>query len=419
MGRIHSSRALYFASRAGAPAGKKSLRQRTGPLAIRSNVSVPDGKPLNLRDRANASTGLAADVRLLISTEIMLYDGIPCDDPFKNAATKLTAKDKRLIKAEVKEMMDREKEAETEETTAWRQRTSRILWEDSRRLPEAEPKGSVRTSEEPERPIKTVLPKILGPLILSTTTPVKIAQSDFPFFSCEELGQPTTIAPSNFPVSTFNELERLSMTAQPSFFNIQGPAEETVDQNPDFPLFSCEELGQPSTIASSNLPFFTLEQMLAKTEETMEQKLVRAETEEAVRARKSFNTPSMPTCWGPEQPFQASRQDFFGPPSQDIATPEKRTAGQMQVAAAIRARGGSGVPFRARTGIPLAKVANPMAMPGSIPSAPLQGHPQAEKPKSRDFPTAHTIVKKIYAAALAAAGTNVVQFEEAVRIIYN
>ena len=253
MGRIHSSRALYFASRAGAPAGKKSLRQRTGPLAIRPNVSVPDG-------------------------------------------------------------------------------------------------------------------------------------------TCEELGQPTTIAPSDFPASTFNELERLSMTAQPSFFNIQGPAEETVDQNPDFPLFSCEELGQPSTIASSNLPFFTLEQMLAKTEETMEQKLVRAETEEAVRARKSFNTPSMPTCWGPEQPFQASQQDFFGPPSQDIATPEKRTAGQMQVAAAIRARGGSGVPFRARTGIPLAKVANPMAMPGSMPSAPLQRHPQTEKPKSRDFPTAHTIV---------------------------
>ena len=277
MGRIHSSRALYFASRAGAPAGKKSLRQRTGPLAIRPNVSVPDGT---------------------------------CEDPVFRA-------------------------------------------------------------------------------------------------------------PSDFPASTSNELERLSMTAQPSLFNIQGPAEETVDQNPDFPLFSCEELGQPSTIASSNLPFFTLEQMLAKTEETMEQKLVRAETEEAVRARKSFNTPSMPTCWGPEQPFQASRQDFFGPPSQDIATPEKRTAEQMQVAAALRARGGSGVPFRARTGIPLAKVANPMAMPGSIPSAPLQGHPQAEKPKSRDFPTAHTNVKKIYAAALAAAGTNVVQFEEAMRIIYN
>ena len=209
------------------------------------------------------------------------------------------------------------------------------------------------------------------------------------------------------------------MTAQPSFFNIQGPAEETVDQNPDFPLFSCEELGQPSTIASSNLPFFTLEQMLAKTEETMEQKLVRAETEEAVRARKSFNTPSMPTCWGPEQPFQASQQDFFGPPSQDFTTPEKRTAEQMQVAEAIRARGGSGVPFRVGTGIPLAGVAYPMAMLGSMPPAPQQKHPQAAEQKSGNFPTALTIVKKIYAAALAAAGTNVVQFEEAVKAIYN
>ena len=75
-----------------------------------------------------------------------------------------------------------------------------------------------------------------GPLAISPNVSV-------PDGTCEELGQPTTIAPSDFPFSTFNELERLSMIAQPSFFDIQGPAEETVDQNPDFLLFSCEELG--------------------------------------------------------------------------------------------------------------------------------------------------------------------------------
>ena len=91
----------------------------------------------------------------------------------------------------------------------------------------------------------------------------------------------------------------------------------------------------------------------------------------------------------------------------------------MQVAEAIRARGGSGVPFRVGTGIPLAGVAHPMAMLGSMPPAPQQKHPQAAEQKSGNFPTALTIVKKIYAAALAAAGTNMVQFEEAVRAIYN
>ena len=84
----------------------------------------------------------------------------------------------------------------------------------------------------------------------------------------------------------------------------------------------------------------------------------------------------------------------------------------MQVAEAIRARGGSGVPFRVGTGIPLAGVAYPTEMLGSMPPAPQQKHPQAAEQKSGNFPTALTIVKKIY-------GTNVAQFEEAVKAIYD
>ena len=59
----------------------------------------------------------------------------------------------------------------------------------------------------------------------------------------------------------------------------------------------------------------------------------------------------------------------------------------MLIAEAIRARGGSGVPFRMRREVATALIAT------------------GRKPEN--------------AAALAAAGTNVVQFEEAVRIIYN
>ena len=107
--------------------------------------------------------------------------------------------------------------------------------------------------------------------------------------------------------------------------------------------------------------------MRTETEETAEQKLVEAKT-------------------------KASRRGFFCPPSQDITTPEKRTTEEhMQATKAIRDRGGSGVPFRLGIGLPLAEVVNPIAGP----------------------------VKKICAAALAAAGTSAIQFEEAVRVIYN
>ena len=188
------------------------------------------------------------------------------------------------------------------------------------------------------------------------------------------------------------------MIAQPNLSDIQCPSLTA---------------SSPSIATSAKL---TVERTLAETEETVEQN----PDFPFFKARKRpDNTPSMSTCWGPEQLFKASRQTLFGPPSQDITTPEKRTAEQMQVAEAIRARGGSGVPFRVGTGIPLAGVAFPMAMLGSMPPAPLQNHPQAKKPKSRNLPTAHAIVQTIYVAALAAAGTNVAQFEEAVRIIYN
>ena len=134
--------------------------------------------------------------------------------------------------------------------------------------------------------------------------------------------------------------------------------------------------------------------MRTETEETAEQKLAEAKT-------------------------KASQRGFFGPPSQDITTPGKRTTEEhMQATKAIRDRGGSGVPFRLGIGLPSAEVVNPIAVPGSVPPTPLQMHPH-EKSKSRDFPTAYTIVKKICAAALAAAGTSAIQFEEAVRVIYN
>ena len=243
----------------------------------------------------------------------------------------------------------------------FRENAEVIIFEDSRRAPEAAPMGSVRTSEEPKRPIKTAQPNLLGPLIPSTTTPVKVVLPDFPFFSYEELDQPFLIA-------------------QPNLFDVQSPAES-----------SSRTTSSPSI---ATLEKSTAKQMRTETEETMEQKLVKAKT-------------------------KASRRGFFGPPSQDITTPEKRTTEHMQATKAIRDRGGSGVPFRLRIGLPLAEVANPIAVPGSVPPTPLQMHPHAKKSKSRNFPTAYTIVKKICAAALAAAGTSAIQFEEAVRVIYN
>ena len=237
-----------------------------------------------------------------------------------------------------------------------------IIFEDSRRAPEAAPMGSVRTSEEPKRPIMTAQPNLLGPLIPSNTTPVKVVLPDFPFFSYEELDQPFLIA-------------------QPNLFDVQSPAES-----------SSRTTSSPGI---ATLEKSTAKQMRTETEETAEQKLAEAKT-------------------------KASQRGFFGPPSQDITTPGKRTTEEhMQATKAIRDRGGSGVPFKLGIGLPSAEVVNPIAVPGSVPPTPLQMHLHAKKSKSRDFPTAYTIVKKICAAALAAAGTSAIQCEEAVRVIYN
>ena len=291
---------------------------------MRPKVSVPDGKLFNLRDLLNASNKFAADARPLISAEIM-------------------------------------------------------LWENSRSR-EAGPKKPMRTSEELARPIKT----------------------DFLFFSCEELEQPSTTAPPEFLAqSSLLDIQSSSTaTSSPSIATLEkSTAEPMLAKNSDFPFFSCEELGQPSTTAPPEFPAqsslldsqssspttsspsiatlekSTAEPMPAKNEETMEQKLVEAET-------------------------KASRQ-------------------HMQAAKVIRDLGGSGVPFRVGIGFPLAEVANPIAVPGSVPPTPLQMYPHAKKSKSGNSPTTYTIVEKICAAALAAVGTNAIQFEEAVRVIYN
>jgi len=356
------------------PARKKALRQGLKPSVMRLRVLVPNGEQQGLRghQRTNTTTELTAEEKLLVKAEVactmarreterlsrVLYGGHPYNAPYENVSTGLTVGERLLVQAEVKETMARRKVAEIKEAMACRKR------------------------EQLEQPVRIVHP-------------------DFLLFTREELERPLKIAP-------------------PIFFDLPSPSitTPTLGREPEQPVKLVQPNPPSPSIATS--AEFTAKKMLAEMEETVEQKLVKAETKEAIRARgercktpqKSPNTtPSMPTCWEPEQLFKAFRQDLFSPPSPDITTPEKSTAEQMQVAEAIRARGGSGVQFSWKT-------AEQMLVAEAIRAGGGSGVPLR---MTREVAKAliATGRKPENAAALAAAGTNAIQFEEAVRAIYN
>ena len=96
-------------------------------------------------------------------------------------------------------------------------------------------------------------PLAMGPKIIMPNGGQQEVHSDFPFF-------------------IFDELERPSMIAQPNLSDIPCPSLTA------------------SSPSIATLTKFTAKQMLAETEETVEQKLVGAETKGAIRAREHIKS---------------------------------------------------------------------------------------------------------------------------------